>query len=176
MTMYDSGYLLPAAGLITSALDSVATGDGPPFGLLGRMRANHSAQWDAEDGCRALTVHIAELGRLKRRIDELNAVRTELIDQVDAWVAHHVDQSPTALLHTETYGALLDRIVISWLRKTRVQSLDAKSQQATSAGIQHMELLNSYDVLIQGVRSGSRKFPDWRSLKLYGLQKADRSG
>ena len=170
--MYDHARLLIGSEAITEALRNPRPDARPLFDLLGRMCRNHGAQWGAEDGCRRSGVSLDELGMLKRRIDGLNRVRTDLIDDVDSWVAGHVSQAHGAVAHTETYGALLDRIVIAALRADRLGSDCAGTSRSAAAEVQYTELLSAYDTLVDDVRRGRRRFPDWRSLKFYAAEPA----
>jgi hypothetical protein len=168
--MYDEARLLLSSGAIAETLAHTPAAESPPLQLLGRMRENHAAQWDAEDDCRRPGTTAGQLGRLKQRIDGLNRVRTDLIDDLDGWVGGHVTQAAGATPHTETYGASLDRIVIAALRAERLAVACAGSARAAAATSQYAELLLSYDALIDDVRHGRRRFPDWRSLKFYAAE------
>jgi Protein of unknown function (DUF4254) len=170
--MYDQARLLIGSEMIVEALRRPCPYRWPLFDLLDRMRRNHAAQWEAEDECRRPGVSIDGLGALKQRIDELNRVRTDLIDSLDSWVARQVNQAHGAVAHTETYGALLDRIVISALRTDRLRLDCAGSSRSRAAEVQHAELLVAYDALIDDVHGGRRRFPDWRSLKFYAADPA----
>jgi hypothetical protein len=49
----------------------------------------------------------ADIGR------EMNIVRSRLVDEIDSWAADHIQRDPTAVLHTETLGSVIDRICIA---------------------------------------------------------------
>ena len=107
------------------------------------------------------------LGRVKRKIDKLNDQRVELIDQRDRWVASQFRQDPDAVRHTETYGMIVDRMAIGWVRVQKMSaSLDGQSP-LTVAKRQLAELASAYDALISDVEARRRSLPVWRPLKFY---------
>ena len=128
--------------------------------LLARI---NERQWSEEDLCRSPGAADEELGRVKRRTDALNARRSELVDRLDEWVATHLEQDRGAAPHTETYGTVVDRMAIGWVRVTRMSGHELRPVAAA----QLAELGAAYDILLSDVEAGRRCLPSWRSLKFY---------
>ncbi|MCU1641239.1 MAG: hypothetical protein JWN03_1514 [Nocardia sp.] len=55
---------------------------------------------------------VAECSRLAEEIDER---RTELVARIDDWVAINIPHRAGASLHTETLGAVIDRMAAKWV-------------------------------------------------------------
>jgi hypothetical protein len=162
---------LPGSGqLLHSFADdpmSVAEGVAPPLAIAHQLARQHEHQWNAEDLCRSPIVSDEVLGRVKRRIDALNDRRVELIDRLDQWVGSQLRQDPHAVPHTETYGMIVDRMAISWVRVRKMSaSLDGQ-RPLTMAKCQLSELALAYDALIAEVETRRRSLPVWRPLKFY---------
>jgi len=134
-----------------------------PLAIAHSLARNHEQQWSAEDLCRSPTVGDDVLGRVKRRIDQLNGRRVELIDCVDVWVAAHLRQDERAARHTETYGMIVDRMAIGWVRVRQMSGHD----RLPVAETQLAELASAHDTLVADVEAGRRSLPRWRSLKFY---------
>jgi hypothetical protein len=134
-----------------------------PVALAGLLAGIHQRQWAEEDLCRSPGATDEELGRIKRRIDALNARRADLVDRLDQWVLAHLAQDSRSTRHTETYGTVVDRLAIGWVRAGRLT--DPARQPLAVA--QLAELAAAYDTLLAEVESGQRFLPCWRPLKCY---------
>jgi hypothetical protein len=134
-----------------------------PLAAAWLLARNHEEQWSAEDVCRSPAAPDDVVGRVKRRIDQLNGRRVELIDRVDEWVAAHLEQDPIAVRHTETYGMVVDRMAIAWVRERRMSN----HHWLPAARTQLAELAAAVDTLIADVEARRRSLPAWRSLKVY---------
>lgn len=159
---------IPESSLIMRAFtgDLCVDRDDGILAAAGHLAATHQRQWVAEDACRLPGAPVEEVGRLKRRIDELNARRTGLVEQIDIWAEERVRRSGDALLHTETLGSVIDRLAIAWVR---AGSLDMAGDRlrARLARRQLAELAEAYDGLVREVAAGCRRLPAWRPLKTY---------
>jgi hypothetical protein len=165
--------MLPRAAEIAATFEGRPPpgGEIPPLAAARRLARAHLDQWRAEDESRAPGADDAVLAGVKRKIDAMNAARSALIDEIDAWVAAHVAQRPAAPLHTETLGGLVDRLCIASVRARQLAARAAESgerERARHAERQLRELCEAYDALAVEVEAGRRRLPDWRLLKSYG--------
>lgn len=128
------------------------------------LAAQHQRQWQAEDASRADGASAGTVASCKRLIDVLNARRVMLVEQIDDWVAREIRSETEVSLHTETFGSVVDRMAIGWVR---VRSFHGAGEQARPALRQFTELAAAYDDLVRDVVSGRRRLPAWRSLKSY---------
>ncbi|RKN12112.1 DUF4254 domain-containing protein [Streptomyces radicis] len=137
---------------------------------LGHLHAVNGRQWDAED--RVRQVEDREIPAIKRRIDELNSLRHELIERVDRilgarWGAHH-DVPPL----TESIGSALDRLSVLTLRIAHTERLsEGGADAAERAAIlrrQREDLVWSIAVACEDLVSGRRRPPLPERIKLYG--------
>jgi Protein of unknown function (DUF4254) len=132
-----------------------------------RLRRHHDAQWQAEDCSRKEAKNDKALAAIKRQIDEMNIVRTRLVDEIDSWATEHIQQDPTAVLHTETLGSVIDRICIASVRAEHLRRGQNAVSRAHLAEQQLQELLAAYDQLVRDLVAGRRRVPGWQTLKSY---------
>lgn len=162
--------ILPRSASIIAAFRETCGRDHPGHHVLdaaNSLAAHHKRQWQAEDASRAAGACAEDIAANKRLIDELNARRVALVEQVDEWAAEQIRSRADASLHTETLGSVVDRLAIAWVRaNSLINSGDARDR-ARSALRQLAELADAYDDLIRDVATGHRRLPTWRPLKTY---------
>ncbi|MBO0855638.1 MAG: DUF4254 domain-containing protein [Nocardia sp.] len=108
---------LPPVSELLGAFRSMAevTGEHPVLtaarALVHCHRARRAAHLDGRDP------HIsgAELADRTRRLAELDGERDNLVARIDNWVADNVEHRDGASLHTETLGAVIDRMAGKWV-------------------------------------------------------------
>lgn len=162
--------VLPTSGSIIEAFRDAACGDDMGQHILTTSRelaAHHRRQWEAEDASRALGASVEDIAVCKRLIDELNARRVALVEQIDEWVGSQVLSDADVSLHTETLGSVVDRLAIAWVRASSLIESDGARDGAGLALRQLAELAGAYDDLVGDVAAGHRRLPAWRSLKSY---------
>ncbi|MFJ8955167.1 DUF4254 domain-containing protein [Streptomyces sp. NPDC102381] len=140
----------------------------PVLDLACRLRRQHAEQWSAEDLSRNASDNDQVLAEVKRRIDHLNVLRAEIVEELDEYLEKFLPQEADALIHTETIGSIIDRICIAWVRADNFARVSGGEERAALAERQLRELAGAYDVLVQEVRAGRRRTPQWRALKSYG--------
>jgi hypothetical protein len=131
---------------------------------------HHQRQWDAEDVSRASDASAEDIAASKRLIDELNARRVTVVEQIDQWVAGQIRNRADASLHTETLGSVIDRLAIAWVRANSLINTNNARDRARLSLHQLAELANAYDDLVRDVAAGQRRLPAWRPLKTYRSQ------
>lgn len=121
------------------------------------LAAHHHRQWAAEDDSRA-AADADGVARAKRLIDELNARRVGLIEQIDRWVAAETTVRPEASLHTETLGSVIDRLAIAWGRANNLNPTARVDRQLARDALRQLaELADAYDDLVRDLASGRRR-------------------
>lgn len=85
-----------------------------------RLAQRHLEQWAAEDACRDHLENDELVARAKRAIDQMNAERSGVINEIDAWAAQHLTVAADATLHTEMLGLLVDRLAVDWIRSQQL--------------------------------------------------------
>ncbi|MEV6323000.1 DUF4254 domain-containing protein [Nocardia sp. NPDC051787] len=96
-------------------------------------------------------------------IREIERRRVELVMAIDDWVLRSVPQHRLgATLHTETVGAVIDRLAESSVRAHHaLMTLDAHDDLLHYAWHHLAELADAYDDLVRDVMAGRRRLPEW---------------
>jgi len=152
--------------------------------LLANHRFN-SLLWDEEDLARRTTVGDAEIAANKRAIDRYNQSRNDATERLDELLLAALRRSGDraaapdgARLHSETAGAMVDRLSILALkvRAMRLQTLrrdvDDAHRQASSARLarlteQRQDLAACLDALLAECVAGRAYFKIYRQFKMY---------
>ncbi|KAA8886412.1 DUF4254 domain-containing protein [Nocardia colli] len=94
---------------------------------------------------------------------EIERRRVELVMAIDDWVARSVPQHRLgATLHTETVGAVIDRLAESSVRAHHaLMTLDAHDERLHGAWHHLAELADAYDDLVRDIIAGRRRLPEW---------------
>ncbi|MBF6212538.1 DUF4254 domain-containing protein [Nocardia puris] len=157
---------------VDTTLQPTATGLLPTSDLLVRACRGHRVVggpllWFARD----LAVlherkHIGRGGSVDTdpvHILENDRRRGELVMAIDDWVTRSVPQHRLgATLHTETIGAVIDRLAESSVRAHHaLMTLDAADERLHCAWHHLAELADAYDDLIRDVLAGRRRLPEW---------------
>ncbi len=97
------------------------------------------------------------------RLVEIDRRRMELVLAIDDWVGRNVPQHRLGVtLHTETVGAIIDRLAESAVRAHHaLMTLDADDELLHSAWHHLAELADAYDALVGDVLAGRRRLPEW---------------
>lgn len=162
--------LLPTAAALIKAFDGDIDPDQaehPVVRVAEALSSQHRRQWAAEDDSRTAT-DPNDVARSKRLINELNAGRVGMVEQIDQWAVAEISTRLAASLHTETLGSVIDRLAIGWVRANQPGITSGDRQWAGEALRQVAELADAYDDLVRDLARGRRRLPAWRSLKRYG--------
>lgn len=97
------------------------------------------------------------------RLVEIDRRRMELVLAIDDWVGRNVAQHRLGVtLHTETIGAIIDRMAESAVRAHHaLMTLDADDELLHGAWHHLAELADAYDALVGDVLAGRRRLPEW---------------
>ena len=160
----------------------------PPFApsLAGDLEAlvqqEHSANfnlWHEEDKARDPSATDSQIAAVKRSIDSLNQQRNDLVEAIDEWLLDRLPApAPSAVLHSETPGMMLDRLSILALKlfhtREQAERLDAtpehrKKNESRLSILQEQrsDLINALEALLDAIHAGQRSFRLYRQLKMY---------
>jgi hypothetical protein len=123
------------------------------------LQAAHAP--DASSGCVAGCLQL---------VDDIDAHRTALMGRIDNWVATNVQHRTGASLHTETLGAVIDRMAAKWVAAQDALGMSAPvgpPHPLQLDGDAHLqwsrlaELADGYKDLITDVTEHRRRLPVW---------------
>ncbi len=138
--------------------------------------------WHAEDEARTPEATDQDLARIKRFIDRANQRRNDLSEQCDVFLLNLLSQqnlpAPTAELHSESPGLILDRLSILSLKVFHTRAEIDRSQAPPGhreRNLQRLHILleqrddlaGALDLLWQQVLNRQRRFKLYRQLKMY---------
>ena len=160
----------------------VIHGDANAEAILCLVRDHHRANfdlWHEEDRARDPASTDAEIARVKHAIDGLNQRRNDLVEHIDELLFAAAGPQPaTAPLHSETPGAMLDRLSILALKLFHTQEEISRPSatevhrarnrdRLTLLEAQHADLRGCLLALWEDVARGRRRFQLYRQLKMY---------
>jgi len=155
----------------------------PPF--LEQVAQQHLANfelWHAEDEARTPKASDKTIAEVKRRIDHLNQLRNNRIEELDRSLLAYLVQrnlpSSAAPLNSETPGLIIDRLSILSLKlyhtREEAERMDApeghaerNQQRLAILTEQRIDLANCLDELWQQTLAGTRRFKLYQQLKMY---------
>lgn len=149
--------------------------------ILAQHRANFDL-WHTEDRARAPRATDSEIVEVKRDIDRYNQLRNDLAEKCDTmlleWLQDRDLLKPTAELHSESPGLMIDRLSILALKiyhtqeETQRPGAPAGHEQRNRERLsllteQRDDLVGCLDRLLEEVVAGRRRFKVYRQLKMY---------
>jgi hypothetical protein len=149
--------------------------------ILAQHRANYEL-WHIEDEARTPGIDDATLARTKRAIDVVNQRRNDLAERCDTLLLEMLAPlrlpHPTAELHSESPGLMIDRLSILALKLFHTREELARSDAPAGhaqrnqqrLGIlmeQRADLHQALATLWRRVLSTERRFKVYRQLKMY---------
>ncbi len=139
--------------------------------------------WHEEDIARSRDVSDARIAEVKRNIDRYNQQRNDWIEKIDDYITDELDRrgvvtAPDAPLNTETPGSAIDRLSILALRiyhlEEQLERTDVTADHLQSVErklgiclIQHEDLSNSLQELLDDIVAGRKRHKTYRQLKMY---------
>ncbi|MFI7666379.1 DUF4254 domain-containing protein [Nocardia sp. NPDC049526] len=111
---------------------------------------------------------LAELHARRAEVQDMNLVaeidcrRSELVDDINEWIAQEIPQHRNgASLHTESLGAVVDRMARSWVEANTAIDVDGARSDNTHKHWYHLaELVDGYTDLVTDVAGGRRRLPE----------------
>lgn len=170
--------------LATARAEGSSPARGEGEGLWHWIERNHlcnSMLWDEEDQARRTDMPDAEIVRCKRSIDRWNQQRNDAVEQIDTCLLEALkigEPAPGVRLHSETPGAMIDRLSILSLkihhmrREATREDAQAAHRQACTAKlerllVQRQDLRYCLDRLLGELARGESCFRLYRQFKMY---------
>ncbi len=143
----------PTVGVLPTAPQILCAFQGRRFQDRELLRSAHAL---AELHARRAEVRNAHL------IAEIDCRRSELVDDINDWIAQEVPQHRNgASLHTESLGAVVDRMARSWVNANQAIDVDGPRSDNTHKRWYHLaELVDGYTDLVTDVAGGRRRLPE----------------
>ena len=140
-----------------------------------------TVQWHYEDLIRAPHIDPIEALQLKRRIDQSNQDRTDLVEQIDSYFRQKYSQVKpldNATINTESPAWAVDRLSILALKiyhmKEQVERTDAtpehrqRCQEKLNILLeQQVDLSTAIDQLLDDIQAGRKYMKVYRQMKMY---------
>lgn len=171
---------------IHKRLNATPTADLSPYvgdSLESRVSANHIYNrllWEEEDLARRKGVDDSLIAENKRNIDAFNQKRNDAIEKIDELIIADLNIIPTAnaYQHTETIGAIIDRLSILSLKikamgieatrfEAGVDHVQRCGQRFTILNEQRRDLAASFDSLIENIIGHKVYYKIYRQFKMY---------
>lgn len=140
-----------------------------------------TVQWHYEDIIRDPHIDPVAALQLKRRIDQSNQDRTDLVEQIDSYFRHtysNVKPLPDATINTESPAWAIDRLSILALKiyhmREQAERTDASDEhrQKCQAKLdvlleQQKDLSTAIDQLLDDIAAGRKYMKVYRQMKMY---------
>lgn len=140
-----------------------------------------TVQWHYEDIIRDPHIEPVAALQLKRRIDQSNQDRTDLVEQIDSYFRHtysNVKPLPDATINTESPAWAVDRLSILALKiyhmREQAERTDASDEhrQKCRAKLdvlleQQKDLSTAIDQLLADIAAGRKYMKVYRQMKMY---------
>ena len=150
-----------------------------PWDAIAENHRCNVALWDEEDQARRRDVPDSAIVASKRLIDGHNQRRNDAVERIDELVLAALPSPPdSARLHSETVGAMIDRLSILGLKiyhmdlQTRRVDAEAAHRELCSRRLarlreQRGDLGWCLDELLKGCAAGVLRFKVYRQFKMY---------
>lgn len=140
-----------------------------------------TVQWHFEDIIRDPHIDPLEALQLKRRIDQSNQDRTDLVEQIDSYFRQHYSDVrilPDATINTESPAWAIDRLSILQLKiyhmQEQVNREDASPEHKAKCQAkldvlseQNIDLSTAIDQLLDDIQAGRKYMKVYRQMKMY---------
>ncbi len=150
-------------------------------GLLYKKCWIDTMQWHLEDIIRKPDINPVDGIKIKRRIDELNQTRTDLVELIDEYIYNQYKNIPireNARLNTETPGWAIDRLSIlnlkiyHWEEETQRQDASEEHRQKAKEKLsillsQQKDLTKAINQLLEELSTGKAIAKTYKQMKMY---------
>jgi hypothetical protein len=143
--------------------------------VLDQHQANFDL-WHQEDAARDPQATDATITHVKHAIDALNQRRNDLAEQIDGTLLSHFTPNPSAPLHSESPGLIIDRLSIlalkifhteEQLHRSTTEHQRRNHDRLLVLNEQRNDLAACLELLWSEARAGTRRFKLYRQLKMY---------
>ncbi|WP_019928886.1 DUF4254 domain-containing protein [Nocardia sp. BMG111209] len=80
-----------------------------------RLARCHELRWRTQQAAQAPDASELRVATARHVLDEIDRDRASQVDRIDSWVAEHIVHREGASMHTETLGAVIDRLAAKWV-------------------------------------------------------------
>lgn len=140
-----------------------------------------AVQWHLEDIIRDPQIVPEAALKLKRRIDQSNQERTEMVETIDSYFYtkyKDIEAQPGATLNTESPAWAIDRLAILTLKIYHMQvealRLDASAEHRAQCQKklnvlleQRVDLSTAIDQLLEAYERGAKRMKVYKQMKMY---------
>jgi hypothetical protein len=140
-----------------------------------------TVQWHLEDIIRDAKINAEYALQIKRRIDQLNQKRTDIVEAIDSWFWHQfseVKPLADATINTESPAWAIDRLSILALKiyhmQIEVNRADATEEHRKACAqklkillAQRHDLSAAIDRLLDDIKHGRKYMKVYRQMKMY---------
>lgn len=140
-----------------------------------------TVQWHLEDIIRDPNIEPTEALKIKRRIDNSNQDRTDLVEEIDSYFRNKykdVTANAGATINTESPAWAIDRLSILALKiyhmSAEVTRKDAEAEHVKKCQFkldilkeQQTDLSSAIDQLLSDIESGNKFMKVYRQMKMY---------
>ncbi|MCG2586858.1 DUF4254 domain-containing protein [Massilia sp. TS11] len=153
--------------------------DGPLWAAIARNHACNCQLWDEEDRARRTDVGAAAIAASKRLIDQANQQRNDAVEAIDeAILLAGLPVGAQARLHSETAGAMIDRLSILALKVYHMCEQTARTDvdpghvarchdKLLRLKLQRSDLAGCLQRLLAELAAGRAYFKVYRQFKMY---------
>ncbi|WP_245670584.1 DUF4254 domain-containing protein [Nocardia flavorosea] len=130
--------------------------------LLCSFQGTEFADHDLLSSAHALAALHARRAAMRdlRLVAEVDNRRRELVEDIDEWICERGSLPRDGMIHTETLGAVIDRMAWGWVYANEVIETDgARDQHARKRWHRLAELIDGYTELIGDIVGGRRRLP-----------------
>jgi Protein of unknown function (DUF4254) len=150
--------------------------------LVARQHHANFDLWHIEDEARTPGASDSDLAAVKRRIDQMNQTRNDLVEDLDrrlmGWLQSRGLPNAMAPLHSETPGQIIDRLSILSLRIYHMREeaerphapeghAERNRERLAVLEKQRRDLAGCLVELWKEIQSGARRFELYRQMKMY---------
>jgi hypothetical protein len=140
-----------------------------------------TVQWHLEDIIRNPDIDVYEALKIKRRIDNSNQHRTDVVEFIDSWFIQKfkdVTPLPNATINTESPAWAIDRLSILELKIYHME-IEANRSGASEEHrqtcqkklqtliLQRHDLSNAIDQLLLDIKAGRKYMKAYKQMKMY---------
>lgn len=140
-----------------------------------------TVQWHLEDIIRNPDIDVYEALKIKRRIDNSNQHRTDVVEFIDSWFIQKfkdVTPLPNATINTESPAWAIDRLSILELKIYHMEieanrtGASEEHRQACQKKLQTLimqrhDLSNAIDQLLLDIEAGRKYMKAYKQMKMY---------
>ncbi|MFD0363988.1 DUF4254 domain-containing protein [Nocardia sp. GCM10030253] len=130
----------------------------------------HERRRSAQQAAHAPGASSGRVAACNQLVEDIDGHRAELVGRIDNWVAANIQHRTGASLHTETLGAVIDRMAAKWIAAQQALGMKASVDPPHPLqldGEAHLqwcrlaELADGYKDLITDVNEHRRRLPVW---------------